>query len=209
MPLIKGHSPEVVSKNIKELMKSGRKQKQAIAIALAEKRKSKKMADGGLVTPPPPPPPSDAVDKFVNSFKKATHYAHGGEVEYESDFEEPRDLNELRMDAGQNPAEVANPEELMEEKGFADALRRMAMKAPSPENYAMGGLVEAGPEEDERLHGNQPEGMVDDGTEEPMSDEPKKPDGLEHRIMGDPSGPGLSREAMEAIKRKRMGRRYF
>ncbi len=49
MPLKMGHSPEVVSENIKELRKSGRPQKQAIAIALANKRKSEKMADGGIV----------------------------------------------------------------------------------------------------------------------------------------------------------------
>jgi len=49
MPLKNGHSREVVSDNIKELVKSGRKPKQAIAIALANARKSKKMAEGGEV----------------------------------------------------------------------------------------------------------------------------------------------------------------
>jgi hypothetical protein len=42
MPLKKGKSKKVVSKNIKELRKSGRPQKQAVAIALKESRKSKK-----------------------------------------------------------------------------------------------------------------------------------------------------------------------
>jgi hypothetical protein len=40
MPLKKGTSREVVGDNIKELEGSGRPKKQAIAIALSEKRKS-------------------------------------------------------------------------------------------------------------------------------------------------------------------------
>lgn len=49
MPLKKGFSPEVVSGNIKELVKSGYKPKQAVAISLAKKRKFKKMSEGGMV----------------------------------------------------------------------------------------------------------------------------------------------------------------
>lgn len=41
MPLKKGTSKETVSKNIKTEMKAGKPQKQAVAIALATKRKSK------------------------------------------------------------------------------------------------------------------------------------------------------------------------
>ncbi len=50
MPLKEGHSKEVVSENVRELVKSGRKPKEAIAIALASARKSKKMYNGGEVT---------------------------------------------------------------------------------------------------------------------------------------------------------------
>lgn len=42
MPLKKGSSKAVVSSNISELVHSGRPQKQAIAIALSEKRRSKR-----------------------------------------------------------------------------------------------------------------------------------------------------------------------
>lgn len=48
MPLIAGHSQEVISKNIHELVGSGYKPKQAVAIALSEARKHKK-ANGGVV----------------------------------------------------------------------------------------------------------------------------------------------------------------
>lgn len=42
MPLCKGKSKKCVSKNIKTEMKSGKPQKQAIAIALNTQRKAKK-----------------------------------------------------------------------------------------------------------------------------------------------------------------------
>jgi hypothetical protein len=48
MPLKKGSSKKVVSTNIKELMNTGRPQKQAVAIALKTAGKSNRMAKGGM-----------------------------------------------------------------------------------------------------------------------------------------------------------------
>jgi len=42
MPLKKGSSKKVISANIRELRKSGRPQKQAVAIALHQSRRRKK-----------------------------------------------------------------------------------------------------------------------------------------------------------------------
>lgn len=40
MPLAKGYSRSIISKNIRELRRSGRKPRQAVAIALSEARRS-------------------------------------------------------------------------------------------------------------------------------------------------------------------------
>lgn len=61
MPLAKGHSSQVISSNIKELVGSGKNQKQAIAIALSEARRSKKMAGGGMIEEPVKQTPPEAL----------------------------------------------------------------------------------------------------------------------------------------------------
>lgn len=46
MPLKKGTSKAVIEQNIKELIRSGRPQRQAIAIAMAKAGKSKREKEG-------------------------------------------------------------------------------------------------------------------------------------------------------------------
>jgi hypothetical protein len=120
MPLKKGHSQEVVGSNIKELVRSGRKQKQAVAIALANARKYKKMADGGYV---------DMDD----------------DADVDSDLATGADRSMLELqDMGANhPDEIANPESHSHEQMLAEKLHEES------EGYAMGGLVEEADEGEE------------------------------------------------------------
>lgn len=249
MPLIKGHSPEVVSSNIKELVKSGRPQKQAIAIALANKRKFKKMATGGLVNADfdeaGTPQPVDSGDEDVMLANKPSG---GSKLDYRKDElsgdDELRSLNEIREDGEYYPSEVANPMEMNEAKGFADALRRQAESMMSPQNLAYGGMAMGGesklykenkklakvPEADRfamgglvddpgELHdelGSKPSENMMDGIEEKGVDMLASKADLGHSmrddyVVGSPKPPkdlGISEEAMEAIRQKRLKRRY-
>lgn len=47
MPLLNGHSQEVISENIRELRKAGYKQSQAIAIAMKKANKARKQEQTG------------------------------------------------------------------------------------------------------------------------------------------------------------------
>ena len=70
MPLVEGKSSKSVSKNIKTEMAAGKPQKQAIAIAMSEKRKDegKKMSKGGVA-------PSSARPFTKMMMKHSSHTA--------------------------------------------------------------------------------------------------------------------------------------
>lgn len=95
MPLKMGRSPQTVSENVKEMMRSGHGAKQAVGAAMAMKRKTmKKMAEGGMVK----------------------------EGDYDLGEEHPRGLEELMIEGDQPP--VANPEVMSHEMTLARKLQK-------------------------------------------------------------------------------------
>jgi hypothetical protein len=195
MPLMKGHSKEVVGSNIREMMKSGRPRNQAIAASLSSARKYKKMADGGMV---------EGYEEDDNDMPEVPMYADGGMVAGSMKEKDPEDYNrsitELQMEARSYPNEVANPETHARDSAFAEALRKKAQMEMGAEgaNFAMGGEVESMPDEDD-IHG---------ATADSYSTMPGKEQGVEDKMERMPSGPGLSEEAKQAIMERKARRRY-
>jgi hypothetical protein len=206
MPLKKGRSHAVVSANVKEMMRAGHPQKQAIAASLANARK---YAKGGMVED------QDLEDGGMEDMPQEEYGMSGAKNESMMEMasispdDNNRSLNEVREDGVYYPAEVENPAREQEAYSFAHALHKKALKSEMDERkYAQGGLVEAGPEEDERLHGNHPEDIADmPMSSEPWSAQPKRPV-AGHKVMGNPTGSELSMEALEAIRNKKKSRRY-
>lgn len=178
MPLKKGHSREVVSNNIRELVDSGHKPKQAIAIALANARKYKKMAEGGWVEGQDEP---------------ATNPAHQDEEGLSENV-----MEEERQDSGLESEGLSHNNETPEFNAEPSM--------PMGHAEAADGLVEA-LLADTSL-GNKPV-VHEDGTEEPMSELAGTEADLEHPMeSGVPMSPALSKEAIEALKRKKAMRRF-
>lgn len=229
MPLKSGNSHSVVSSNIKELVKSGRPVKQSIAIALANKRKFKKMAEGGLVnddfdmegTP-------DAIDVGdEDSYKSSMPSAAAEKPEFmEEEGKEHRSIVEINEDGDYEPEEVANPREMMEAMSRHFAMGGEASyegnvhnpklsKVPMKDRFAMGGLVED-PGEIQDTVGAMPEEDVEDSVEDRMTNMHGGEASLGHSVrddyvVGSPKPPkdlGISEEAMEVIRNKRLKRRY-
>jgi hypothetical protein len=195
MPLKKGHSAEIVSHNIKEMVKAGHPQKQAIAAAMAMKRKSMKMAKGGMVS-------------------------HDYDEEAGSDWDQDavRGLEELNELGKEQEAAIESPEHHEAEKMFAKKLWEkseeehmgMAHGGMLKHKMAHGGLVE--PEHAEEEESKPELGWIDDGSEEPMEVEEHAmgahgPD--EHKIEESvPPSMGLSEEAKKAIDERKKKRRF-
>lgn len=175
MPLKMGVSPEVVSGNVKELMRSGRPQKQAVAIAMAHKRKAAKMmAAGGMVDA------DDDLDAGTNNSEPAL-----------------RSLTEIQEQGDMNPSAITNPEYQKDRDHLAKALFDKAQMSEEL-SFAEGGLVE---DESDGMNGAEPALDLDAGTEEPMSDEPMKPAAVEHAPVSGLSDE--ARMAIMEKKRKR------
>lgn len=237
MPLKSGNSHEVVSSNIKELVRSGKKPTQAVAIALSNKRKFKKMAKGGLVNEDfdeagtPEPVDSGDEDSYMTD-KPASVDETLSYRSMDTDDDDQRSIVELDRDGDYHPTEVANPMEQDEMRSFADALRRSAgmenyaeggmiyksnkklAKVPEADKFAEGGLVDVMDDMHASV-GSKPEEDMSDSIEDENTDMMSSKSALDHSMRDDyvvdspkpPKDSGISEEAMEAIRQKRLRRR--
>lgn len=227
MPMMKGHSKEVVHSNIKELVKAGHKPKQAIAIALSQARKHK-MAEGGMADAPPYQDPNNPV---VNSIKKAFKMSEGGMVE--EGMEEDADDNEGSVNVAGDMGESGKPvyprddddqglsENVMDAQELYEGLTAEKSKANNntrsfEANDSVAGkkMNKSGIKQSESgmALGNKPDlDWINDGTEDSMSVEGRSKGaggGMEHSKVGDPSGPELSEEAKKALAMRKAARRF-
>lgn len=180
-PLKQGADMSMVRNNVREMIKSGKKPKEAVAAALSMKRKTTKMSDGGIV--------SDDMDEDVSS-----------------DFDEnaSRGLTELQSQGESHPNDVMNPEYQEADRMLAKALYEQSEKHEM--GYAMGGLVQ--PDYGMDL-GNKPSEDMSDTSMEDMSSGLDKPDRLEHAMVdGATQVGGLSDDAMKALAEKKKKRRF-
>lgn len=228
MPLKKGHSKEVVGSNIREMVGAGHPVKQAVAASLAKARKYKNMKDGGW---------SEGEDESADEIIEDSEHTpfeeqhlgqqHPSEVANPEtqDFHrkffdaltdsslEDKEMGELEYmaDGGATPNPSPEPADYQNMSIIDRA--KAAMQGIDPytdkkkPGYAGGGLVQE--EFDDEPLGNKPE-PKSDGTEEPMSSEPYKPDGLEHKKEGSPKrAMGINEETMNVINERKKNRRFY
>lgn len=106
--------------------------------------------------------PKHAIAKSIAMDRKSKKMAAGGMVDDDLDDEHERSLTELMIQGDQMP--VANPEVLEAAQILASNLHK---ESEAEEYYAMGGLVQGGPSDDEPV-GNKPSEDMSSTTEEPM-----------------------------------------
>lgn len=163
-------------KEIKEMVRSGMKPKQAIASALAKKRKMKMMADGGMIDA------SDAEEMDMGSpeIPDPESMTDDGGYGGKNNEQMQRTIDDIARQGRFQEESIASP--------MQEDHDRMLAKALEMQNFAMGGLVEDGPEGDEPT-GNEPSEDMD--MEAPMPAEP------------DPMGSDAMMAAIEDRKKKR------
>ena len=205
--LKKGHSREVISQNIREMIASGHKPKQAIAASLANARKSKKMAEGGMMEE------DSAADMSAESAARSqergsidsSHDAgEAGEAIYPIQ-DDPRGLSE-NVDA------MASLAKAIQEAGHSANDNTHDF---DPDDSVSGQeMAKSGQEQDgtvgDSMVGNKPDlDWVDDGSSEPMADEPMKPAAAARAAQAAPGmTAALSDEAKRALAAKKAKRRY-
>lgn len=173
MPLKKGTSHEVVQQNIKEMVSAGHEPKQAVAAAMAMKRKSHMMAMGGMIDP------DDDEGLGTNNSEDAQ-----------------RSLAEIQIQGNSKSQDVANPEMQEDSDHLAKALYDQAQKMEML-SFSEGGLVE----NEDGENGTEPSMEMAAEVAEPMSAMPEKPAPLEYQLMGGLSEE--ARLAIQEKKKKR------
>jgi hypothetical protein len=192
VPLRKGKSREVISNNIREMVRSGHKPKQAIAAALANARHYKNMAEGGYVEGE-----DESLEQLHEDTRGSVDSAH-------EDGAAGEPINPIQDDP-----EGLSPN-VMDEQAMAEAIQRSGDAANDnthnfePDDHvagkkmAEGGLVV---HEADNMVGNKPE-PKSDGTEAPMDTMPSRPADVGHQpIRGVPMNPQLNTAALEDARR--------
>ncbi len=215
MPLKKGYSQEVISHNIKEMVKAGHPQRQAIAASLANARKHKKaMAQGGMVEAPDSDGDAEATLAAMdtddvtgpnpNTKTYDSHPSIPTAGNTPNDAPSGKSLNPAST-PGQEDEDDEHFRSLGEEQKAAhpDSDRSLAT---AMRNYAEGGEVELEQDEyEDGFLGNKPGGTVS-ATGEPMSSMPSKP-GVSKEP---PSQPDLNlhEKIMNVITEHKKNRRF-
>ena len=209
MPLKKGSSRETVSHNIKEMVASGHKPKQAIAASLANARKYKNMAKGGQVFQEG----DDESDESLHEDALGSVDSHADEGE----AGEP--INPVQDDPRGLSANVETQETLAKALQAAGFSSNNNSNDFDPDDSVAGSHMSKGGQvqsEQGQPLGNKPDlDWIDDGNGEPMSVQAGskgQPGSLEHRPMvmeaGDVKPSGLSKEAQLAIDKRKKARKY-
>lgn len=149
MPLIKKKSKKAFEENVKTEMRADKPQDQAIASAYDVQRRSKKMAQGGMVKPD--------VDKDEDSMHKASHpQAH---MEPKAAMGRANvDYDEDEMDYAGDPNHMPNGPKAAHRRDDADSMD-MIDKIIKARKFAKGGMA-VDPDMDEDME-DHPEDSLD------------------------------------------------